>query len=87
MRYCRNQSGWVVDSDILVHENEEEVSAQVRILFLLSPVQLADNLDSLIMILIVGDILRSMFLFIFPLISLVKGHIQTNTPFCQVSNT
>jgi hypothetical protein len=84
MHYCRYKSGGINGGGILVCKNEKEVSAQVRNVFLLSATQSADNLDSLIMILIVGDILRSLFLFVFPLVSLVKGHIQTDTAFCQV---
>jgi len=40
---------------------------------------------SLIIILITGDLLRSLFLFVFPLVSLIRGHIQSKDPFCQAS--
>lgn len=84
---CRLEPGDGLDSVILVLQDEEEVPSQVCIKASTwtKRFKLTSAPFSLIMILMVGDLLRSTFLFVFPLVSLAQGHIQTKTPFCQAS--
>lgn len=39
----------------------------------------------LILLLMLADVLRSIWLFVFPLVSLVQGAIPSHSPFCQAS--
>lgn len=46
---------------------------------------MTDPCCRLIMILVIGDLIRSIWFFIIPLINLVRGPVESHTDFCQVS--